>query len=306
MLTSPVRRCILTGNRLPTSLLLSLSIRNHPRTNDPWLVPLGFAVTKDELAREAAELARQSPPPPAQPSMDDEEPSSEINETEATVPPGASKYYVPKASAALPSLPSPKPPTLYITASYSSLVYLTSLRKRPLQLMLPIAFRAAMGAKASALVVREDMPDFVLGLYRAKITRLLRYLADSTAKGKGYLRGSNDVESVGSVLQIGAIVVLSGQELSARVWEEMKAVRAMEGREGGEVPVFDLVEILGKEGVTELRERRTVDEQRKGSVLRFDVVVIKRKKLTREVVEWLWRLKGYMEGMHNGNANGNE
>ena len=159
---------------------------------------------------------------------------------------------------------------------------------------LPAKFRDALGSHVKDLVIREDMPDFILGLFRAKIIGLLQFLTDLTMQGKGYLAGTNDIKFAETAQQAAVVIVMGGSTLCEEVWARTKAARTREGIEGGEMPVYDLLGMLGEEGIRKLKDGEKGHAE---SLLRFDIVVVRRKKMTVSLVKELWKLRGYMHGM---------
>ena len=312
----------MTGNRLPSSMLIQFSVTTHPRTKHPWLVPQHFGATTRNSAHESTELIQESTEliqESAEPLQETSEPDPEYladeretaepdpeefaqeqdavgqpDELSATKPVPTSDQPLYKPAPGTPSAAGPGPPNFYITASYPLMAYWTSLRTRHKVYSFPAKFRAALGSRLKDLVIREDMPDFILGLFRARIIRILHFLANATVRDIGYLAGSNNVRFVGTVQQAAIVVVLGGSELCKEVSRETKAERTRKGMDGGELAVYDLQEMLGEEGMRQLRvEGKGYAE----SVLRFDVLVVKRKKRTVHLVKELWKMRGYMHGM---------
>ena len=289
-------------------MLLQFSVIKHPGTMDPWLIPRGFEATRWNLARQSAEATQETADPdtkdfvyvqePAEPDPDDfaheQDPEAQTDEITAAEPAITSDQPLYKPTPDTPSAAGPNPPNFYITASYPLVAYWTSLRTRHMVYSLPGRFRDALGSRPKDLVIREDMPDYILGLFRAKIIRLLRFLTNLMANDKGYMAGSNNAGFIGTVRQAAAVIVQGGPELCEEVSAKMKAARTREGIEGGELPVYDLWEMLGEEEMKKLRERGVGYAE---SVLRFDIMVVRRKKRTVELVEVLWKLRGYMHGM---------
>lgn len=310
MLSGPIRKCSVTGARLPTGFLIRFNLEPHPRTGKLWMMPLGVALSKQEQDQ-AAKENRSIKARGTDDQLDNSTPSangttdgrpSQYNIAEpAELEPSSSPN--PLASSSNLEVPEIKPlskndPSSYILATFPTLSQIPKLPKRSLNRSNPHRWKERHGAQSLDIVFRPDMASLILSLLRQKVAHWLGYLASLE---QNYLRTLTfptsptlkpqdpltDHPQAAAILWLGSPnsqhrALLFGPTSSDR------SLFAIAGHNinGMGVPVFDLATLLGEEVLAGLRQR--------GHPFSQEAVVVKGKRVPNRGLEAVWKLVGYL------------
>ena len=300
ILASDVRMCALTGVRLPRELMLDFKLLGHPETGDPWILPVGLDKDSTALERDFQGLDGR---PVLHEEVHDEElragdghggEDSDAGSlgTHATQSPNSTQAQVPITK--IPTEPAVGSRSLRIMARGDAMSYITSKRGRrnALSTLIPWRWKELSYVPYQRLVWREDMEAFILRLLQKKVVRHLlilgRGLRDHRVK---YFiptrdRLANLAFKGESALQPGAVLFLrygSKTPVPARV-----AV----GGEGRQVPLYDLKALLLREDIQNLKDSCR-------SIFIFQIVLLREKRFSLEVLKWLWILQQYVDSSPN-------
>ncbi len=155
--------------------------------------------------------------------------------------------------------------------------------------------------KVRDIVWREDMETFILQLLRDRVVQRLKHLlyggSGFLAKSDAGLDGLKEDMHVGCVLWLGPKSSVYQKETevpfktglpplptSARIDDTLDLMTM--DYFGAQVPIHNLVKLLGKRHLEQLRES--------GSFFDAEVVIIKYKLNTSPARRQLWRLQGYL------------
>ena len=159
-----MRTCSITGFRLPSALLMPLTVRKHPETGVPWQIPASF-VPADLEAAEAGEHLVEGD------SIDGAAHSSKhIEELE--------ELSFQKSSAR-----SRRPRGemwSYMACTHQAFHYRTSARRKSPRLSLYLNTNLSESLRKK-MHWRGDMPTLVLNLIQGRVLRLLEFLATRDA-----------------------------------------------------------------------------------------------------------------------------
>ena len=181
----------------------------------------------------------------------------------------------------------------HFVASQLALLHVSALTRPAYRRLMPYRWKEDLAFKASEVVWREDMADFVLENMREGIIRDLRYLSSRPA---AYIASCKSYESVSAHEQISAVVWLghthdaSSQHMAGGTAESDDhgpPIYAMLRYKGHYVPYYNLCTLLGTKGLGNLRDTDTRH-------FRGQLAVIKAKRPTVKVQLSLWKLVGYL------------
>ena len=303
-LASPVRRCAISGTKLPSFFLQGFRVMSDPTTGEPWYVP--------------ADLANKHLPAKKRDALDEVEEvqeSEELNCSESNMGKGhlaGSKGL--ESGMEVDEKPRPSKMgyqayTLNSKFLLSGMVDTTSGSKRTNKgkagqtKFIPGGWRSVRSAmqtygKASW---RPDMDDFVTMLMGRRISEALLYLAKQK---RGYIVGCKDWEDALKKPQVAAFLwtgsasgdILTGPPEFATLdvgSQDFGDVGPQLAKKKRKVPIYNLAALLGKENMDELRKSVP------NSVFEKEVLVLKHKNATIELESRLWKLQGYVAEYHD-------
>ncbi|KAH7360255.1 hypothetical protein BKA65DRAFT_390314 [Rhexocercosporidium sp. MPI-PUGE-AT-0058] len=261
-LATPVRRCAISGTKLPSFFLQGFRVMSDPKTGDPWYVP--------------TELAKKHLP-------------GKEREEKPTPSKIGYQVYTLNRRDLLQSIVDPE-----------SGQKRTS-RGRPRKVHAKLLPGNWQGIKSVTKAYgdsgwREDMEDFVPMLMGRRLSEALVHLCKLK---RGYLVGCSDWKDAFKKPQVAAFLWTGnrrGEETEGPPEfatldvgnQDFDAVGPQLGRKKRKVPVYNLQTLLGKEKMDELRE--LVPK----SVFEKEVVVLKHKNVTVELQSQLWKIQGYL------------
>jgi hypothetical protein len=297
-LATPLRRCQLTYNALPSFFLQGFNLMEHPETGIPWYVPRSLAVAKKgepQLLEEQAGLELER--------KEDMEQPSQSNKTSAEFTTALGyTVYVLASQHILRAMQDPKG---YGRKHSKKTKYMAKLRgivipeNGPPSRFIPDRYRQSKSAAKflSAAGWREDMHEFILRLMRR---RIVENLVTLTNLKRGYVVGCSEWEDALAKPQIGAFLWTGGageMEEGVDAPPEFATLDTTIGRKEEsktkKIPVHNLRRLLGKDKLAELREKLP------SGIFKRDVVVLKHKQQTVDVEMQLWRLQGFLAEYRN-------
>lgn len=286
-LATPLRKCIVTGARVPVFFQIEFHALNHPKTGAPWFVP-------DELIQPEAQFNN--------PTDNIQGKDSHVIKSEAAGVPSTPTKLGKLCSSNKASRFDPLGAGAYMLA-HQALLRLVSEKSRKSGEILrftPRRWKENSNIRTKEVVWREDMDAFVLNMLRRTIVGKLKYLR---YRKSGYIvrnrEGFDKIQkskNLGSLLWLGppssfskAVKDLSKEENS----KPPDAARtggpppfAMADYHGHYVPIYNLRTMLGVELVNALRE----DSELFGA----EVVTLKAKANTVRTQMLLWKLQIYL------------
>ncbi|KAG4437505.1 hypothetical protein IFR05_007015 [Cadophora sp. M221] len=292
-LATPVRRCVISGTKLPSFFLQGFRVMSDPNTGDPWYVPTRLANKHlSEKAREDLDKVEE-----LEEGVEAlEELKDPDNATAVVEKPTPSKIgyqvYTLSRKGLLQSIADSE-------SKRTSRGRVRSIHSR----FLPPKWhgiKSVMKAYNDS-AWRPDMGEFVPILMGRRISEALIHLCKLK---RGYLVGCSDWEDA-----------LKKPQVAAFLWTGSRGDEEIEGppefatldvgsqdfgsfgpQLGGrkrKVPVYNLQTLLGKEKMDELRQ--LVPK----SVFEKEVVVLKHKNGTVELQSLLWKIQGYLAEHQN-------
>jgi hypothetical protein len=261
-LATPIRMCALTKARLPSYFLQDFAALEHPETKEPWYLPRSLT---------SAYSASASLQP------------ADVQPRGTSV---GGKYYTLARYALLQGAVTkrsgiPPPPMRF-----------TRARQHELKVW------------PKNIKWRDDMHTFVLELMRRRVVENLEYLC---TRRRGYVVKTESWDEARKKKQIGAFLWIGkgdidqadgGSEDAAAVTSTMLepgefATLDIKTGNKTKLPVHNLQVLLGQEHVKALREKYS-------NVFNAEIVVVKDKKATADIILRLWKLQGFLakyEGM---------
>ncbi|KAL2074228.1 hypothetical protein VTL71DRAFT_8006 [Oculimacula yallundae] len=292
-LATPVRRCAVSGTKLPSYFLQGFRVMSQPETGEPWYVPTKLA--NKHLPAKSREILDQA---------EELEEAEEMVETDEA-----------KEETALE--PKPTPSTIgYQAYTLNRKVLLQSMLKignrnggknteMIHRTLIPVGWRSVKSAQKfyQGSGWREDMEDFVPMLMGRRISEALSHL---WSLKRGYLVGCADWEDALKKKQVAAFLWTGGKgDGEAEVEglpefatldvgsEGFDTAGPVQGRRKRKVPVYNLQKLLGKEKMDELRQ------QVPNSVFEANILVLRHKRVTVELQSQLWKIEGYLAEHRN-------
>jgi hypothetical protein len=292
-LATPLRRCQLTNNALPSFFLQSFNLMAHPETGIPWYAPRSLALAKKgepQLWEEQPDLELER--------KEDMEQSSQPNKTPAEFT-SALGYtvYILSSQHILRAMQDPKGYGMKQRKKMENMAQRRGIvipQNTPPFRFIPDRYRQSKSTAKflSAAEWREDMHQFILRLMRRRIVENLVAL---TNLKRGYVVGCSGWEDALAKPQIGAFLWTGGageMEEGMDSPPEFATLDVTIGRKEGcktkKIPVHNLRRLLGKDKLAELRETLP------SGIFERDVVVLKHKQQAVDVEMQLWRLQGFL------------
>ena len=171
-LATPIRFCRLTASRLPRAFMLPFSLRKHPDTEFPWMVPMSFYPTTEERF-----YVDRSPgaAPQNEGFVKNNDRSSEALSHQSSIP---TKQLVSQSASRLPQKVKRNLSGCYFLATSGVATKLPRIEHRTRTQCLPTRWKLQFSnAFLNSVVCRKDMDAFLLGLMQIKVIRLLAYVA---------------------------------------------------------------------------------------------------------------------------------
>ncbi|PVH84739.1 hypothetical protein DL98DRAFT_512150 [Cadophora sp. DSE1049] len=304
-LATPVRRCAISGTKLPSFFLQGFRVMSDPATGEPWYVPANLAnkhlPVKEREALDEVEEVRELEELDGLESGIKKSASNEVADLERS---GELESSLEAENKQRSSKMGYQAYTLNSKFLLSGMVDTASGSKRSNKgkagqaKFIPGGWRPVKSAMQTYGKAgwRPDMDDFVTTLMGRRISEALLYLA---GKKRGYIVGCTDWEDALRKPQVAAFLwtgsvngdILTGPpefatlDVGSQVFGDVGPQQAKKKRK---VPIYNLLALLGKEKMDELRESVP------NSVLEKEVVVLKHKNATVELQSRLWKLQGYM------------
>ncbi|KAH7395855.1 hypothetical protein BKA64DRAFT_71436 [Cadophora sp. MPI-SDFR-AT-0126] len=311
-LATPVRRCSISGTKLPSFFLQGFRVMSDPTTGEPWYVPANLA--KKHLSTEKREAVDKVEE--AELGKLDELDSGMGKDSSAKV---AELVRVEEQESRMEAEAKARPSkmgyqgyTLNSKVLIGGMVDTASGSKRSNKgkagqaKFIPGGWRPVKSAMQTYGKAgwRPDMDDFVTILMGRRISEALLYLA---RKKRGYIVGCTDWEDALKKSQVAAFLwtgslngdMSTGPPEFATLdvgTQDIGDVGPQLAKKKRKVPIYNLPALLGKEKLEELRKSVP------NSVFEKEVVVLKHKNVTVEVQSRLWKLQGYMAEYHDDQA----
>ncbi|KAH6720331.1 hypothetical protein BKA61DRAFT_594674 [Leptodontidium sp. MPI-SDFR-AT-0119] len=293
-LATPVRRCVISGTKLPSFFLQGFRVMSDPKTGDPWYVPTRLAnkhlpaMEKEHLdkVKELEEVEELKGVEALEGSEDSENATAVVVEKPTPSKIGYQVYTLNRKDL-LQSITNSE-------SKRTSRGKTRSIHSR----FLPAKWhgiKSVMKAYNDS-AWRPDMGDFVRILMGRRISEALVHLCKLK---RGYLVGCSDWEDALKKPQAAAFLwtgnrgdeEIEGPPEFATLdigSQDFDAVGPQLGRKKRKVPVYNLLTLLGKEKMDELRQ--LVPK----SVFEKEIVVLKHKNVTVELQSLLWKIQGYL------------
>ena len=311
MLSTPLRRCVLSGIRLPSFFHEPFSIRTHPRTGAPWLVPASLEPTLRETLRSMPDFTPELPPlspeldPPSKSILS---PTSDAQDLSPTT--SAQKTRISSSTAPIPTSHrlAPYPPfanSIHITSQHLALAHIKQfLKRKTQQRLIPLRWNTKgpeKGVNFKDMVWRQDMDALTLDLIRKRAIHLLRYTGLETRNC--YVMPCKDYEKIKAHTQVGAVLWTGRQNMKMDETQTLvldpslpsPPLYAMVIYKERHIPIYNLHALLG--------ERHFKSLIALGWPFDEPLAVVKMKRNTRPLLVWLWKLMGYIgEGSVNGGS----
>ncbi|KAI9874117.1 MAG: hypothetical protein M1830_010179 [Pleopsidium flavum] len=276
-LATPVRKCIVTGARVPTFFQIEFRVSNHPDTGRPWFVPGGLDQPQAQLT---------------QPTNNSQVTNRHAIEREAA---GITSTHlrslkIPSSNSVLPFVPLTS--RAYMLARQPLLRLVSEKTRRIVGIPRLTPRRWKMERKD--IVWREDMDAFVLNMLRRTIVGKLKYLWH---RKSGYLSRSREgfdgiqqSKNVGALLWIGTPSAFSEAAKDCSKENPLGArgppALAMADYHGRYVPIYNLRTMLGDELVNALRWESNLFD--------LGVIILKARSNTVRTEMLLWKLQLYL------------
>jgi len=282
-LATPLRRCQLTNNALPSFFLQGFNLMAHPETGIPWYVPRSLALAKK-----------------GEPQLLEEQPDLELERKEDKTPAeftSALGYtvYILASQHILRAMQDPKGYGMKQRKKKKKDRSGTEIpQNAPPFRFIPDRYRQSKSTAKflSAAGWRKDMHEFILRLMRR---RIVENLAALTNLKRGYVVGCSGWEDALAKPQIGAFLWTGGageMEEGSDSPPEFATLDVTIGRKEEsktkKIPVHNLRRLLGKDKLAELREALP------SGIFKRDVVALKHKQQAVDVEMQLWRLQGFL------------
>ncbi|EPQ66382.1 Bgt-1044 [Blumeria graminis f. sp. tritici] len=305
-LSTPLRKCKLTGISLPSFFLLRFHAIADPKTGVPWYLPRGLS--KHYQSSQKADKISETP-------TSNISTSCQIVEENGKVP-----IYVNKLTLDLRSkhdlhigdkaifskdnlkpdhsksqdLLSPLTPTIgigtYFVSSYNALQSLAASNQKNSNSLVPAFISQSMRNHPLVLKTsrttrfRPDMADFVLNLKRR---RVFEELLQVTSKTRGYISKFIPSKSL-KTRQVAAVLLLGSSALhtTSEIVTEQD-FNSYVGENSGHIPIFDLRILLGQLMLQDLRDS---DKTR----WNCEVLTVKSRNYTLNLMMKLWELEGFL------------
>jgi hypothetical protein len=292
-LATPLRRCQLTNNALPSFFLQGFNLMAHPETGIPWYVPRSLALAKKgepQLLEEQPDLELER--------KEDIEQSSQLNKTPAAFT-SALGYtvYILASQHILRAMQDPKGYGMKQKNKMRNMAQRRGIvipQNAPPFRFIPDRYRQSKSTSKflSAAGWREDMHEFILRIMRRRIVENLVAL---TNLKRGYVVGCSGWEDALAKPQIGTFLWTGGageMEEGTDSPPEFATLDITIGRKEEsktkKIPVHNLRRLLGKDKLAELRETLP------SGIFERNVVVLKHKQQAVDVEMQLWRLQGFL------------
>ncbi|SZF01480.1 unnamed protein product [Blumeria hordei] len=305
-LSTPLRKCKLTGISLPSFFLLRFNAIADPKTGVPWYLPRGLSKhyqssrkfdkiseASDSKISTSLQIAEENEKVPVcvNKLTADLRSTQDLNKSDKA---SFSKDNLKSDHSKPLDLLSPLTPTIgigtYFVSSYDALQSLTASNQKNSNSVVPAFISQSMRNHPLALKTsrstrfRPDMADFVLNLKRR---RVFEELVQVTSKTKGYISKFIPSKSL-KTRQVVAVLLLGSPDThttSEMVTEQ--DFNSFIGENSGHVPIFDLRILLGK---TMLQDLRDSDKTR----WNCEVLTVKSRNYTLNLMMKFWELEGYL------------
>ncbi|PMD13344.1 hypothetical protein NA56DRAFT_585704 [Hyaloscypha hepaticicola] len=253
-LATPLRRCQLTNNALPSFFLQGFNLMAHPETGIPWYVPRSLALAKKG------------------------EPQLQLNKTPAAFT-SALGYtvYILASQHILRAMQDPK-----------------GYGMKQKNKMRNMAQRRGISTSKflSAAGWREDMHEFILRIMRRRIVENLVALTNLKRGYVVGCSGWEDAlakPQIGTFLWTGGAGEMEEGTDSPPEFATLDiTIGRKEESKTKKIPVHNLRRLLGKDKLAELRETLP------SGIFERNVVVLKHKQQAVDVEMQLWRLQGFL------------
>ncbi|KAH8777167.1 hypothetical protein F5882DRAFT_408358 [Hyaloscypha sp. PMI_1271] len=290
-LATPLRRCALTCNALPSFFLQDFNLMAHPETGNPWYVPRSLAKYKGPTVSEKEIDADLEP-------KEEKVQTSQTQQisAESTAVLGYSVYTI----ASQHTIRAMQDPRGYGRKQTKRMKDLARRRGMimpsdvPPARFIPDRYRQSRdaGTFLSTARWRSDMHEFVLNLMRR---RILEDLVRVTNSKRGYVVGCSGWEDALAKPQVGAFLWTGGDgelDEGQNIPPEFATLDVPAGRKEEsrtrKVPVHNLRRFLGKDKLAELREKLP------SGIFEREVVVLRRKQYVVDLEMQLWKMQGYL------------